>query len=268
MAKIERYHSDFLADIVNADMVLVGIGKEFDDLRNIKTNEKYIETKALLESNNALWLLPALEDYFREDSNVMILKVLNKLAELLEKKNYFVVSTSTNGILPLVNWKEGRFVMPCGSIHKKQCVENCKDEVYITSNRERDVLHGLIEKMIGNKQFLFQGNELGNCKNCQAGFVINSIYADNYSENGYLPDWEMYRKWLQGTLNKKLLVLELGVGLQFPSVIRWPFEKIASLNQKAKFYRINEKLYQLTEELSEKGIAISENAIDWLKVLC
>ena len=83
-----------------------------------------------------------------------------------------------------------------------------------------------------------------------------------------MQDWESYMKWLQGTLNKKLLVLELGVGLQFPSVIRWPFEKIANLNKKAKFYRINEKLYQLTEELSEKGIAISENAIDWLNLLC
>ena len=68
-------------------------------------------------------------------------------------------------------------------------------------------------------------------------------------------------------MNHKLLVLELGVGMQFPSVIRWPFEKVVFFNQKAFLCRVNEKLYQLTEELAGKGCGISMNAIDWLKQL-
>ena len=68
-------------------------------------------------------------------------------------------------------------------------------------------------------------------------------------------------------MNKKLLVLELGVGMRFPSVIRWPFEKVVFFNQKAFLCRVNEKLYHLTEELAEKGCGISVNAIDWLNQL-
>ena len=105
---------------------------------------------------------------------------------------------------------------------------------------------------------------LGKCPECGAPLILNNVYAEKYNENGYLPDWQIYTKWLQGTLNKKLLILELGVGMQFPSVIRFPFEKIAFYNNKAEFYRVNEKLYHLTEELKDKGKAISENAIDWL----
>ena len=71
-------------------------------------------------------------------------------------------------------------------------------------------------------------------------------------------------KWLQGTLNRKLFILELGVGMRFPTVIRWPFEKAAFYNKRACFCRVNEKLYHLTEELAEKGWGISQNAIDWL----
>ena len=88
------------------------------------------------------------------------------------------------------------------------------------------------------------------------------------SEEGKTTRWERYMKWLQGTLNKKVLILELGVGMKFPSVIRWPFEKVAYFNQKAGFYRVNETLYQLTEELKEKGISIPKNSIDWLFGLC
>ena len=97
--------------------------------------------------------------------------------------------------------------------------------------------------------------------------VLNNIYAENYNEKGYLEQWSLYTKWLQGTLNRKLLVLELGEGMRFPTVIRWPFEKIAYFNKKAVFVRVNEELYQLTEELSEKGLGISKNAIAWLESL-
>ena len=65
----------------------------------------------------------------------------------------------------------------------------------------------------------------------------------------------------------QLLILELGVSLQFPTVIRWPFEKVAFYNQKAFLYRVNEKLYQMTKELSDRGTGIEKNAIDWINEL-
>ena len=83
-------------------------------------------------------------------------------------------------------------------------------------------------------------------------------------EEGYQKQWEKYTKWLQGTLNKKLCILELGVELNLPSIIRWPFEKVAFYNQKASFFRVNESLYQMTENLSDKGVSIAKNAVDFL----
>ena len=79
-----------------------------------------------------------------------------------------------------------------------------------------------------------------------------------------MTQWEKYTKWLQLTLNRKLCVIELGVGMNIPNVIRWPFEKIAFFNKKASFFRINETLYQLTEEIGEKGTSINMNAREFL----
>ena len=74
--------------------------------------------------------------------------------------------------------------------------------------------------------------------------------------------------WLTGTLNKNLLILELGVGMNYSSVIRFPFERIALINQKAKYFRVNAKLSALSPQLAERGCSIAENAIDWMDSLC
>ena len=130
------------------------------------------------------------------------------------------------------------------------------------------------ERLKASFEELFTGHfpdsgipELTKCENCGAAMVLNNIFAENYDEDGYLEQWQLYMKWLQGTLNRKLLVLELGEGMRFPSVIRWPFEKIVYFNKKAAFVRVHESLYQVTEELSGKGWGIPKNAIAWLERL-
>ena len=83
-------------------------------------------------------------------------------------------------------------------------------------------------------------------------------------EEGYLEQWNKYMRWLQGTVNKRLCVLELGVGMQYPTVIRWPFERVTFINEKSSMFRIHSKLYHLTEEIKGRGYKIQEKPIDFL----
>ncbi len=69
-------------------------------------------------------------------------------------------------------------------------------------------------------------------------------------------NWSDYMKWLSFTLNRHLLVLELGVGFANPMVIRFPFEKTVFLNQKSKMYRVHPSLPQVTAEIAERGTAV------------
>lgn len=69
-------------------------------------------------------------------------------------------------------------------------------------------------------------------------------------------NWNDYMKWLSFTLNRHLLVVELGVGFENPMVIRFPFEKTVFLNQKSKMYRVHPVLPQVTAEIAERGTAI------------
>ena len=50
------------------------------------------------------------------------------------------------------------------------------------------------------------------CPHCGAPLTLNTIQAETYIEEGYLPRWAAYKTWQAGTLNRSLLMLELGVG--------------------------------------------------------
>ncbi len=313
---------DFMRDVAEAEMILVGLGNEIDayglrDQYDKNRAERYAghAEKVLkkLENTEYAWLIPAYRDMMADGDKIR--RALEKLRNLLEGKNYFLISQAQSSPIPEIRWRAGRLAMPCGSAWKKQCAENCSAEETETgetcvplSLEERDALRECCGKLqtwledndsgkeeetqknpvlsgevlraleqigrISEKEEIssllkerIPRDLLGKCPRCGAGMILNVVQAEHYDERGYLSDWQSYTKWLQGSVNRKLLVLELGVGMQFPGVIRIPFEKIAFLNQKAKMYRIHENLYQLPEQLSEKGVGIAENTIDWLNNL-
>ncbi len=166
------------------------------------------------------------------------LEAYNKLSKDLEGKNYFIVSLCMDDVIYKSNLNQDRIVTPLGGRRKKQCPDACENALY-----DLDV-----EK----------------CPICGKELIFNNILAENYIEQGYLPMWEKHKLWLTGTLNKSLYIMELGVSMRLPQVVRWPFERVAMLNNKAFFLRVNGKLPQINAELKEKGKGIGENSVKWL----
>lgn len=99
---------------------------------------------------------------------------------------------------------------------------------------------------------------------CGSEAAGNVVTMENYDESAYLPQWQFYRNWLASTIGKKLCILELGVGLSYPSVIRLPFERTALFNLKSVLVRIHSKLAQVPEELAERSICIAEEPVAYL----
>lgn len=105
----------------------------------------------------------------------------------------------------------------------------------------------------------------------QAGLKENRILTpakegEGETDGGVYPTdgWETYTKWLQGTLNRNLVILELGVGMELPQLIRFPFEKVAYFNQKSCLYRVHSHLYQMTEEIKERGYSVPVHPVTLL----
>ena len=215
------------------------------------------------QEENAEQLIQYLQfHYVKRHGDRKIVEAYNRLAKLLEGKNYFVVSLCTDDLIFDSALDAAKIVTPCGGFRAMQCMKECvTDQEALVS--DENVMNALLES-IDNCGGDLNAVDFPVCAECTKPLWFNQISAPDYKEEGYLEQWQLYTKWLQGTMNRNLCILELGVGMQFPQVIRFPFEKVGYFNNKAKFFRVHSRLYQLTEELKDKGTAIAQNPVDFL----
>lgn len=216
----------------DAEMILIGIGNEFSP-----QTPQYDELEAYRKSR-----------YYEELSGgCEEIRAYNKLRRLAGAKPYFVVTLNTDDVIYRSELENDCIVAPCGSMAKMQCGQHIVEAAGI---RERVLASGDESSAV--------------CPECGNPLKFHTIEAENYMEQGYLPMWEKYKKWLPCTLNRRLCILELGVGFEYPQVIRWPFEKIALYNNKAHLIRISARFPQLAQELAEKGVSVPENPVRFL----
>lgn len=220
--------------IDDADMILVGLGEELSPQYEGEEGplEPYYRSRFYAEIG---------EDH-------EIFQAYSSLRKLLGEKTYFVVTMNTDGLIQRSGLDEERIVAPCGSMEKLQCPEHIVDAGDIRA------------------EVLKTGNAaLAVCPVCGRPLQFHTVAAEGYLEEGYLPQWEKYTRWLQHTLNRKLCILELGVGFRYPQVIRFPFEKTAYYNKKASLIRVSGRFPQLPADLGGRGISVSMKPLEFLK---
>lgn len=229
-----NYFEQVIDSIAQADKVLVGIGNEMDITFPSEIAD-YFDAQKSLEC--AKWL-HAQEHILQDDC-------YQNLHEMLKDKDYYIISLCTDDGIFRVFPKDAPIVTPCGGLSMLQCKKKCAGQLYPVD---------------------LNANQVPVCNECGETLIFNNIYADEYyDENGYLDKFADYKKWLQTTINKNLCILELGVGMRFPTVIRFAFDKLAYYNQKCHFYRVHETLFQHTAENCERGISIKQNAKEFLQ---
>lgn len=253
--------------INSAEKLLVGIGKEFSfdkiDISEFEEYKIYKEKCEKEELETEAWILDIIRGYYI--NNVLelggneIFKAYEKLYNMIKDKDYYIVSTNYDNIIENAGFKKEKIVYPCGSKNQMQCIDKCCDKLWSARDIESDIINTVIDKNTKLKDI-----KKPVCSNCGREAVYNIVSNKNYLETGYIDKWDKYLKWTSMTLNKSLCILELGVGIKYPTVIRWPFEKICFLNNKAYLIRINSKLYQIAEELSGKAEGINKNSIEFL----
>ena len=257
----KEFLSKLESKISDADMLLIGIGEEFECRKELLQNQQYAKIYQEIKDNKYEWIFPYLNFYFMKKEKPEVLEGLRKLAEIIKDKDYFLISTCCNDIALNKGFYKDKIVSPCGGFRNMQFLSLENKEVFETDKK-------LLKKLDTYFEGETQIKELNFGDIYEKDFMaFNSILLEDYNEEGYLTDWENYTKWIQSTLNKKLCVLELGVGMNYPSVIRWPFEKIAFFNQKASFFRVHKNLYQVSKELHDKGYGLGENACSFICLL-
>lgn len=271
------------AVIQNADQCLIGIGEAYNglprDLENTGIGRIYLNNQMIRcaagENLTAMGGGTELSDAERDFLKVLAFREADKRKEkileayeilygLVKDKPHFVVTMNTDDLIYQSSFAKEQIVAPCGSIHMLQCsrhiLEPCETEP-LFDEMEKGIREGNIfaDRSEEGKRLTFP-----RCPVCNGLLKPNTIETEGYLEDAYLPSWKVYTSWLTRTLNRRLCVLELGVSFAHPSVIRFPFEKTVFYNKQASLIRVNERFYQIPEEMKEKGLAVQANAIDFV----
>lgn len=245
-----------------AELVLVGIGEEFQyDWSMLLQDARYREIEQELgDDGRYTWIVPFLQKMIlrrgREERWDQAYRVLK---ELLADQNYFIVSLCMDDYLYGAGFHEEKIVTPCGGFRKMQCDVNCTGELMDMPEESFEAVMGYYRGEVP-----LSALEEPVCPMCGQKLRFNQLGVQRYAEEGYLERWQSYTRWLQGTVNKRVCVLELGVGMTYPGIIRFPFEKIVYYNRKAFLYRVHPLLYQLGEEIVDRSRGIAENPVDFL----
>lgn len=264
--------------IEEADIILIGFGKDFavtrsDILREDKIFQKLNMEECPLTELEKSWIeLTLMSKCLENKSSDMVkekLALYDDVAEYLNrhnKNNYFVVTTCNDDIITMSSFDKERMVAPCGTLKYMKCDAGCFKYVYDT----KEVYDNIYSIIINNYEMDFSDREkmwdelreaMPQCPMCKQVMSVNQVRTNNYSEEGYKENWESYMAWLQKTLNRKLVMLEIGEGFDTPTVIRWPFEKVAAVNNKAVLIRVNEKFWQISEDIEAKAIPVNMSGV-------
>lgn len=226
MNRLEEIKEKIIEKIDQYDAFLIGIGESFGK-------------RIVIDKTNTSQ--DVLDGYYKKAKDKTyysdILGMYNQLNELISNKNYFIVDTNVDGIIYDSHLNKTRIVTPCGNINNRQC--SC-------------------EGIEGIKKFEELGDTLI-CPTCNQSYTYNLHGVKPYNENSYLHQWNLYHKWLSGSLNKKLLIIEIGCGFEYASITRWPFEKTAFINEKSYMIRINKNFSQSVPELRDKTLSVDED---------
>lgn len=251
--------------INDAELVLVGLGEEFQyNWDALSQDGRYQEIdREIGDENSYLWIVPFLQKMIlRRGCEERWEQAYSALRELLRDKNYFVVSLCTDDYVYGAGFDEKRLVTPCGGFRGMQCDQNCAGDLV---EIPEETYEAVVRYYDGELSLSDLKEPV--CTKCGAKLRFNQLGVERYAQEGYLDQWNVYTKWLQGTVNKKLCVLELGAGMSYPGIIRFPFEKMVYYNRKAFLYRVHPRLYQLGEEIADRSRGIAENPVDFFATL-
>lgn len=236
--------------ILQAECVLIGIGLEFE-FENMECD--FCDEESIFK-RDIQYIHKKMENSSEKET---ILKAYQQVKSLVENSNYFIVDMTKHGLIHQIGIQEERIVCPMGDLEYLQCKNACCVDLYKSNYvfEQESSTESILENYKKGKYI---------CPKCGEKLIFNYYQKSNYVEARYLDNWNAYQIWLQKTLNKKLLIVELGVGLEYPQVIRFPFEKIAYYNQKSYFIRVHHRLPQIVKEIKERSNGISQNSIEFL----
>ena len=178
------------------------------------------------------------------------LPLYTELYDLVKNKEYFVLTTNVDHQFYKAGFDEKRIFATQGDYGKIQCQKACHSKTYDAKD--------LFRKMDkARRDCLIPSELVPKCPVCGGNMAMN-LRCDNYfvEDEAWHEAADRYAGFLEQNKDKKVVLLELGVGFNTPIIIRFPFEKMVRENSSYSLIRMNMDEAVVPESFGERAIGI------------
>lgn len=245
--KIERLKTEIQA----ADAILIGAGSglstsaglTYSGERFLKYFSDFHEKYGIPDMySGGFYPFDSLEEYWAWWSrhiyynryDAMPGKPYTDLLELVRDRNYFVLTTNVDHQFQLAGFDKARLFYTQGDYGLWQCSKPCHQETY--DNEET------VRRMIAEQSNMRIPSDLiPYCPRCGRPMTMNLRSDDTFVQDaGWHTAARRYEAFLQRYQNRRILLLELGVGGNTPGIIKLPFLRLTAQNPQATYACLNQ----------------------------
>ena len=183
------------------------------------------------------------------------------LFQLINDKNYFVITTNVDHCFQKAGFNKERLFYTQGDYGLFQCSAPCCQSTYENES--------IIRRMVSEQSAMRVPTELlPKCPVCGNPMTMNLRSDDRFVEDdGWHKADSRYEEFLRGCKGLHILNLELGVGMNTPGIIKYPFWQMTFQNPNAIFACVNLNDTRVPEQIADLSICIQADIGPTLKKL-
>lgn len=183
------------------------------------------------------------------------------LLSAVADKDYFVITTNVDHAFQRSGFDKNRLWYMQGDYGLWQCSTPCHNKTY--DNEE------LVKLMVEHQKNMRIPTALvPRCPRCGKPMGMNLRADQTFVEDkGWQAAARRYQEFIQTHKGSNILYLELGVGFNTPSIIKYPFWNMTFHNKHAKYFCISKKDLYVPVQIKEKSTLVDSDIHEVLTLL-
>lgn len=203
-----------------------------------------------------------LATFLHTTQNAPVRKPYLDLDVILEGKDFHILTTNQDTQFMKL-YPEEKVSEIQGDHRFFQCSRQCCDDVWDAVKP----VEKMYEAMNGGTSV--PKEMIPRCPHCGAeAFPWVRGYGNFLQGTKYNREYEKMSEYLEKNKNRKLLLIELGVGRMTPMFIQEPFWNLTAILPDTFYIGVNDKYNFLPEQIEDKGTVIVENIAKVLEDVC
>lgn len=191
--------------------------------------------------------------------NLDVTPLHKQLLSAFSDKNIFVLSTNADAQFVKAGLPAEKIFCTQGDYFHIQCGRGCHDKIY-------DAVELFCRMDAVRKDCRIPSYMVPKCPVCGGAMDMNLRKDDHFvqDEVWYAAE-ERFSDYLSEAIDQKLVLVELGVGFNTPTIIRFPFEKLVREHENINLIRLNLDQAIVPKSFGKRAVGINADMAESIR---